>query len=431
MVRAELKISILGSGREVGRAAIAVEYMGRVSLLDYGVNFDENDNPVMPLHIQPSKIDAIVLTHAHLDHIGGAPLLYASLRPRAYATRLTREAARLMLEDFLKLSGYYLDFEITEVNNLLASIEDVKPGTQVSVGDFDLEFLSAGHIPGSLSVKVNTPEGSVLYTGDVNNIDSKLVKGADFTGVHADVLIIESTYGNADHPPRESVEKRFIDSVKEVLDQNGTVLVPAFSMGRGQEIISILIENDIYPVYVDGMIRQATDIMIENRGFLRNPELLERARDEYRFVRGWQDRRRAWKNPGVIVASAGMLKGGPSRYYLRKIHDNPKNAVFLVSYQGENTPGRMILEKGCFDEGGPQVKARVEWFDFSSHAGASGLLEIVRSIRELKTVIIVHGEPKAQEALAKRIEDEIGIKPVIPENGDTIELGNLRTRQNT
>ncbi len=417
-----LIIEILGSGQEVGRGAISVEYDGKSVLLDYGVNFDENDNPVMPLHIPPNKLEALVLTHTHLDHIGGAPLLYSSITPRAFATSFTMQAARMMLEDFLKLSGYYLDFEATEINRLLESITQVDFGDKIKLGEkFELFFHSSGHIPGSLSVSVKTPDGTILYTSDVNTIKTKLVDGAKFDNVEADVLIIESTYGDSDHPPRESVEKRFVDTVKEVYEKGGTVLVPVFSVGRGQEIMGVLIEHDIYPVYVDGMVRQATDVMLSNRKFLSRPELIEKAKNEYMFLKGWQDRRRVWKEPGVIVASAGMLKGGPSRYYLKKLHKEKKNAILMVSYQAPGTPGRLILEKGRYNEASV-VEARVEWFDFSSHAGSSDLLGIVKSIKNLKKVILVHGEPETQNFFAERIKKEVGIDVIITKNGDKIEF---------
>lgn len=417
-----MQIKILGSGQEVGRGAIAIEYKNKVVLLDYGVNFDDNDNPVMPLHIPPNKIEALVLTHVHLDHIGAAPLLYSTVEPRAFATRLTRQLSRLMLEDFLKLSGYYLDFEINEVNKLLASITDIEPGQSINLNDFKLEFYFSGHIPGSVSVKVITPEGSVFYTSDMNTIETKLVGPNDYSNVEADVLVIESTYGNADHPERREVEKRFLDTVNEVISNGGTVLVPVFSVGRGQEIMSVLSEAEIHPVFVDGMVKQATQIMLENSPFLKDPSILEKASESQIFIKGWEDRRKIWKKGGVIVSSSGMLKGGPSRYYLRKIADDRRNALLLVSFQGKGTPGRKILETGAFEDGSQLLKARVEWFDFSSHAGRTGLLGTVKKIRNLKEIILVHGELDAQKNLAELIKSEVGINPRIPATGEVFDL---------
>lgn len=416
-----IEIKILGSGREVGRAAIAIGKGEKYVLLDYGVNFDEKDNPVMPLHIPPKNVEALVLTHTHLDHIGASPMLYVSKDVRAFATCLTKDASRLMLEDFLKLSGYYLDFEVNEVNKLINSIECVEHGSTADVGDFSLRFFDSGHIQGSVGVVVETDSTSVLYTSDINLIETKLVGPAKVDGLKADVVIIESTYGATDHPPRTEVEKRFVESVREVVDNGGVVLVPSFSIGRGQEILSILIENDIYPVRVDGMIRKASEISLTHKKFLRRPELLEKAMEEYLFVRGWQDRRRAWKTPGVIVASAGMLKGGPSRYYMRKIGKNKENAIFFVSYQATGTPGREILEKGGTGEV-PKIESRVEWYDFSSHADSTSLLHILKKLKGVESIVLVHGENEVQRAFAGRVKEELGIEPIVPSTGDVLNL---------
>ena len=210
----------------------------------------------------------------------------------------------------------------------------------------------------------------------------------------------------------------------EVYRRGGTVLVPAFSVSRGQEIISILAERGFEgPVWIDGMIRQVTDLYLAHGDYLRSPTLLAEAAAQYRMVRGWQDRRRAYKKPGVIVASAGMLKGGPSLYYLKKIFQDPRNAVFLVSYQAPGTPGRTIVEEGVFGEERLPVKARVQWFDFSSHTDQRGILETLHGIVGLERVVLVHGDPQVQEVLAARIREELpGVEVLVPGNGEEIVL---------
>jgi len=423
MKKMNQRIHILGAGREVGRAAIAVEKSGRYLLLDYGVTFDEKDIPMLPLTIPPSMVDGLIITHAHLDHVGAAPLLYISSNPRSYMTPITRDISRLMLYDFLKLSSYYLPFEANEVEKFLESATSVGYGGEVDVGRFRVLFRDAGHIPGSASVLLDDGSKRILYTGDVNTLETRLVGPADLGGLDAEVLIIEATYGDTDHADRSSVEERFVEAVREVVERGGTVLVPAFSLSRSQEILSMLAERlDSYRVSYDGMIRPITEIMLRYLSYIRKPESLKKANDIFTQVDGWSMRRRIWREPGVIVASAGMLKGGPALYYLKRIAGDKNSAVFLVSYQGKNTPGRMILEKGVFMEGGPRVVARVEWFDFSAHAGRSGLLSIVKSIKSLEKVIVIHTDPDVGASFANRVKEELGVDVVLPGIGDVIEV---------
>ena len=418
-----IKIRVLGAGKEVGRAAIVVEEEGEGYILDYGVNFDDNDLPRLPEHYPPSKVKALIISHVHLDHIGAAPIFYISSSPKAYATKVTIDLADIMLSDFLKLSGYYLPFEDEEVKSFLSMVSPLSYREPIEMGKATLEFIDAGHIPGSAMIRLETKEHCILYTGDVNFVETNLTNPADIQNVKADTLIMESTYGSSKHPPRSLVEERFYNAVREVYESNGVVLVPAFSVGRGQEILSLLWKKGFEgPIHVDGMIRTVTEIMLRNPRFLKNPSLLKEAYSNAIVVRGWQDRRRAWREPGVIIASAGMLKGGPAKYYLKKIYEKSSNAVFLVSFQAENTPGRMLLEKGRYEEGGKLIKARLEWFDFSSHASKPELVEIARSIRGLKRVILVHGEPDSLNSLATTLYEELGVEVYIPSNGDVIEL---------
>ncbi len=423
MVR--VRIKVLGSGREVGRAAIAIreERVPKYLLLDYGVNFNEKDEPQLPLHVRPNELSGIVVTHAHLDHIGATPLFYTTSKLPLVTTTLTKELSRIMIRDFLKISGYYLPFEETDLNTMLDNVIDVRYGEVVDVGSYSVQLINAGHIPGSAMVYIRTPNASILYTGDVNTIDTRLVSKPHLNGIEADILIIEGTYGNSIHPPRNVIENEFIEAIKEVIENGGNVLIPSFSLGRSQEILSLLYERMPWAhVYYDGMVRVINNIVLSYPEFLNRYDLLAKAVTTFKLVRGSSDRKKIVKRKGnIIVTSAGMLKGGPAVYYAKKLMDDPNNAVFLVSYQGPSTPGRRVLEDGILEENGELIKARLQWFDFSSHAGMDGLLWIIRNIKNLKKVVVVHSEEETGNEFINFIKDNIGIDDItFPRNGDEI-----------
>jgi len=417
-------IKILGGGKEVGRAAIEVSTSSESIILDYGVNFDANDNPNLPLQEMPSKVKGFIVSHSHLDHVGALPLYQISGNFPVYGTRITRLITELMLKDFLKLSGAKVPFEWTEVRKVMENFRSVNYHEEFEVSTFKVELGDAGHIPGSAMIKVKTDKGNIVYTGDTNTIYTHLVKPAELDFLKdANVLVIESTYGRFNHPDRKTVEEEFYQAVKEVVEDGGTVLVPAFSLSRSQEILSVLASRNFeYPVYYDGMVKEITEIMIQNPEFINDYESLKKAYNYFKYVNDWNDRNKAIKGEGVIVSSAGMLKGGPAVYYFKKLAYNPKNSVFLVSYQAENTPGRRLLETGKFDEYSPMLKARFQIFDFSSHAGKNQLKEMIKSAKNLEKVILVHGSPDSSSILAEEIKREIGVEVVIAENGQEIKL---------
>ncbi|MEM2953309.1 MAG: MBL fold metallo-hydrolase, partial [Candidatus Bathyarchaeia archaeon] len=321
--------------------------------------------------------------------------------------------------------SYYLPYEYLELRSMMRNVRHLDFGVKETVGDMTIQLFNAGHIPGSAQVLIEAEGRRLLYTGDFNLINTRLLEGAKMDYGDLDAVIMESTYANEDHPERSELEKRFVEEVTDVVEKGGTVLVPSFSIGRAQELLCVL---DAYhfehPVYIDGMAREASRILMNYTKFLRDPKTFMNAVHSANWVEGWRDRRRATKTPCVIISPAGMLKGGPAAFYISKIGKKAHNAVFLVSYQIPGTPGRELLEKGiCVIEGKMRkVKAKVEHFDFSSHCGAKELKEAVKKINGKAKVYVIHGAEGNCELFAKWIESEVGLDAVAPKPGDTFEV---------
>jgi len=418
-----LEIRFLGGTHEVGRIAVAVKTEKAQVLLDYGVMI--NHEPGFPMHIPPKEVDAIILTHCHLDHSGAIPVFHIHGRKPVYLTKLTAELSQLLISDFIHLSSYYLPFEYLELKTMMRNCVYLNFNEEATVGDIKFKFLNAGHVPGSIQILIEAEGKRVVYTGDFNTVRTQLLDGAFTDYGEVDAFIIESTYANEEHTERKTLEKEFVESVVEVVERGGTVLVPAFSVGRSQEIACVLAAHHFeYPVVLDGMAREASRIMMNHPKFFRDPKLFIDAVHSTDWVEGWRDRRKATKKSGVIISPAGMLKGGPSAFYISKVGKKAQNAVFLVSYQIPGTPGRELLEKGrCVIDGKiRKVKAQVKHFDFSSHCGASELRETVEKLEGDPTVYVVHGAEGNCERFAKWIKKNVGFKAVAPKAGDTFTV---------
>jgi len=418
-----LQVKFLGGAREVGRIGIAVKSEKNQVLLDYGVMLDRE--PGFPMHVPPKEVDALILTHSHLDHSGALPIFYIDQKRPLYTNKLNLELTQLLIQDFIHLSSYYLPFEYLELKTMMRSNKHLDYGVKEKVGDMQIQLLNAGHTPGSAHALIETGGKRLLYTGDFNTDDSKLLTGATMDYGDLDAVIIESTYANEDHTERLKLEKRFVESVTEVVENGGSVLVPAFGVGRAQEITCVLAAHHFeYPVILDGMAREVSRIMMNYKEFLRDPQLFVDAVHSAEWVEGWRDRRKALKAPSVIVSPAGMLKGGPAAFYASKLGKKASNGIFLVSYQIPGTPGKELLEKGiCTIDGKVRkVKARVEHFDFSSHCGASQLKEALRKLGGKPKVFVVHGAEGNCELLANWAESELGLDAVAPRTGDTFEV---------
>ncbi|MCX8175840.1 MAG: MBL fold metallo-hydrolase [Candidatus Bathyarchaeota archaeon] len=423
----EVNLRFLGGVGEVGRSSIYLSSGDTTVLLDYGVLL--NHEPSFPLHVQPKNLDGILLTHAHLDHSGGIPLFYLRRGIPLYTTELTLRLSRVLINDLIKLSGYFLPYEDLNVNVMERCFIPASYGEKFRVKDLSFEFKDAGHIPGSAQIVVNVSEDNhgktIVYTGDINLRETKLLNAAETPYGEISCLILESTYATEDHPPRCEVEEAFVRRVREIVEGGGTVLVPAFSVGRSQEVLCVLAEKKFdFPIVMDGMALEVNKILLEHPGYFRDYELLKHALNNVEWVERWKDRRLAVKKPCVIISPAGMLQGGAAAFYVKEVAKVSKNAIFLVSFQIAGTPGRRLLEEKKMFFGGWKinVEAEVEKFDFSSHAGESELKEFLKNIKGNPTVFLVHGSREKSEKLAEWIKVELGIPAYVPSIGDVFKV---------
>ncbi|MDT7892129.1 MAG: MBL fold metallo-hydrolase [Thermoproteota archaeon] len=418
-----INIRILGAGQEVGRNAIEITHENSSILLDYGAYF----NSIVDFPLPPTikQLRGIICSHAHLDHSAGLPLIYGSSRPPPlYMNSMTLDLINLLLYDFIKIAKDKIQFD-SSVLNLINKHAIIKDNySEFYIDNFYIRTLNAGHIPGSWIVFVEVNNKKILYTGDINVYDSFLLKSADIMNDPVDLMICESTYACVNHIKREILISELVDRTLEILENGGNVLIPSFSVGRSQEIACIFEENKLgYPIYMDGMARAASEIMLKHPEYFKNYELLKRAISNLNIINSKKDRKEAMNEPSIIISPAGMLKGGAAIYYVNKIAKDPKSAIFFVGYLSKETPGREVLEKRVIqsEKGIEPVLAQLDWFGISSHADMSGLINYIKKVNPEK-LILIHGEYFRMIEMSKLIKEELDIECFIPKNGEEFQI---------
>jgi putative mRNA 3-end processing factor len=418
-----LQVTFLGGAREVGRIGIAVKTAKTQVIIDYGVMLE--NTPGFPMHVPPKDVDGLILTHSHLDHSGALPIFYINDKKPLFTNRLNLELSQLLIQDFIHLSSYYLPFEYLELKTMMKNLRHLEFGETATLGDMKITLVNAGHTPGSAQVIVEAEGKRFLYTGDFNTEDSKLLAGASMDYGEFDAVVTEATYADSDHTERKLLEKQFVQACTDVVEIGGTVLVPSFGVGRAQEMACILASNHFeYPIVLDGMAREASRVIMNEKEFLKDPKMFMNAMHSCEWVEGWRDRRKALKTPCAIITTAGMLKGGPAAFYLSKLGKKAINAVYLVSFQIPGTPGRELMETGMCTLDGKvrKIKAQYRHFDFSSHCGASRLKEALVKLGGKPKVFVVHGAEGNCELFADWAKTELGLDAVAPRTGETYEI---------
>lgn len=427
-----MKILFRGGAKEVGRSCIEVRSDNSKILLDCGVKLSE-DNPEYPI-LDKLYIDAVFISHAHLDHTGSLPILsHLGMHCPVYATSMTKALSRELLKDSLKIGmeeHREPPFNRGDITKIIHHHKNVDYRKRYTKKDFEYIYFDAGHIPGSASIYLNYNNGKrILYTGDIKLSKTRLTKGADlsFCDNNIDVLIIESTYGNQNHPDRKQLEREFLNKVQETIERGGTAIIPAFAVDRSQEAILMLNNLELdNPIYFDGLGTKITRIMLnQHPKYLRNHKKLKRAFSNTYVVEN-ENRHYVIKdlkeNGGVVVSTAGMLNGGPVIKYISNFWDDPKSSLIFTGYQVKNTAGRILLETGKLPIGGMLIEPKFEisFYEFSAHAGMDELRTVVKNVNPEK-LIIQHGDEEPINVFKEWAIEE-GFNTYAPKLGDMMKI---------
>ncbi|PIW35702.1 MAG: MBL fold metallo-hydrolase, partial [Nitrosopumilales archaeon CG15_BIG_FIL_POST_REV_8_21_14_020_33_23] len=407
-----MEVKVLGAANEVGRSGFLVNCNGTNLLLDYGVLFGKRGlPPEYPLHVKPKDLDAIIITHAHLDHSGNVPSLFVSGNTDVYATPPTFDLTRLLIEDMLKITKDAQPFGLPELNNMMRNAKEIGFREKITKGNATFELRETGHVIGGGSVLVESQKKRLFYTGDIKTHGSRMLREADLDIGDIDLLVIESTYSQTEQKPRKESEKELIEFANEVMDRKGVLFIPSFSVERSQEMACILRSaNFKHKIIMDGMALKVNEIMFNHPEYLRDPKVFADAINESVAIRDHEKRKHAIEEPCVVISPAGMLVGGNATYYLQELSFNSNNGIALVSYQGEGTPGKKLLDTGKVSTRGKdlRVAAEVKQFEFSGHADRNELFEIIEKIKGNPKVLTVHGDSESCKKFAQEIHEKFG-----------------------
>jgi putative mRNA 3-end processing factor len=397
-----MRIRFLGGAEEVGRLGMLLYEDGIKFLFDYGLS--ATDPPLYPKQAPP--VDFVFLSHSHLDHSGMIPWICGRYHTQVLSTIMTQKVSEVLFDDNIKImdyEGYPAMYDKNDIRSTKRSFDNIEFQSERRIGPFNVKFHYAGHIPGATMFELIGSK-TTLFTGDINTIDTNLLKGTQ--PVKCDNLIIEGTYAGRNHPNRVKLEYEFIKKVDEVVSRGGKVIIPAFAIGRTQEVMLIL-KNSKHQIFVDGMGNKVTNIYLNEPGYIRSHKHLRKIKNKAKSVRSYKTRKNAMKGD-VIITTSGMLDGGPVLSYLKELKDNPKNAILLTGYQVEGTNGRLLMDEKKINIQGvaTDVKCEIDFFDFSAHSGHNELVEFIHGC-EPENVVLCHSE--SREKIASELEDSYKI----------------------
>lgn len=455
-----VKVLALGGGDEIGASSYLVEINNYYILLDAGLrprNFSNTPNYSKMFEMVEDwyKIDAIFISHPHLDHVGSLPKVfenhpkinifvpkhcYAFIKVQIYESLTYQKKIKKYSEDYLGIK-----YSIDLVTKCLSKIKEIPFNklTKIPKTNVFFEFWPAGHILGSASVFIKTRKANIVYTGDVSTYERASVPNLQYPHRKVDLLIMESTYLKKDNiiSPQEGFNKLY-SKVREITDRGNHVLIPCFALGKAQDIVKMFADrniesNDPIPIYLDGLVKKITMIyqeLLGEKDFLAfneascnlAPTYLNDVSDYKKFL----DR-----HPGIaIVSSSGMLlDGSKSARWAEAILPFEGNGLFFTGYLDEESPGARLLK--CLSEYNIEIngnkvplKAEVDRFYISTHSPSAGLINLVK-ILDPKEIILVHGNNSLQDVKSFQYDCEMELKRILPiykaENEKLIEIGEI------
>jgi KH/beta-lactamase-domain protein len=455
----EVILCCLGGVKQVGRSCFIVMTRESKIMLDCGINPGEasglNAYPRLDwFNFNLDELDAVIISHAHIDHQGFLPTLFKfGYKGPIYCTEPTLPLMNLLQMDSVKISksnGTYLPYESRDVNEVIKHCITLPYGKPTDISpDITISLNNAGHIMGSATVHLNISGAhNILYSGDYKYARTQLLDSALSIYPRVETLITESTYGNtADIMPDQIVVYRnFTETINRTLIEGGKVLIPVPAVGRAQEIM-LVIDKEMRegrliecPIYIEGMISEASAIHMSYAHYLGYDvrksvsQGINPFQSEYFTVingHGKRDEVFSDENAAIIMATSGMLEGGPSVEYFKEIAPSPNNKILFVSYQINGTLGRRVLdgtmnEVSMLDKNGKvkvvPVRCQTQKMDgFSGHSDFNQIMSFVAKIRP-KRVLVNHGERSKSDNVASAIYSRLKIRSGVPDNREMLRL---------
>ena len=463
-----MKMTFIGATHEVTGSCTYIEACGKKFLVDFGMQQGEDIFENVQVPAAPSNIDFVLLTHAHIDHSGLLPLLYAGgFKGQIHATEATANLCSVMLRDSAHIQEFEAEWRnrkaarrgeapfepIYTMEDAIGAIELFVPHkyeTEAEIAEgITVKFRDAGHLLGSSSIILTLTENgitkTIVFSGDIGNVDQPLIRDPQFIE-SADYVMIESTYGNRVHDRPTDYTSSLAKVLQETFDRGGSVIIPSFAVGRTQEMLyfirhikaeGLVKGHDGFPVYVDSpLANEATDIFISNRESCYDEEALSFVRKGINPISFDGLIRTVTSNdsvainsderPKVIISASGMCEAGRIKHHLKHNLWKEQNTILFVGYQAGNTLGRALIDGAkrvkLFGET-VKVAARITQLPgISGHADVNGLLEWARAVKGVKRFFVNHGEASSSESFAQRLRDELGAEVYVPFSGAEFDI---------